>query len=356
MNTPDGYDPNCGYTWDANGRIQTFRVPASQPAESASTHAEAGPSQSGTSTALQQAPIIHSTSSSVPPALSPASTTPSTHFTGVCYVPSPVVHSSSNTATIRATGGAQLVTGSSSSLAIQVEHEQPGGSTERTHGKGKKRAVEAEPVAQKPSKRTKASASAAAAELDSGARQGGRQMGSSNYTEKDLRALMKAVRKVLPTGGDGWERVRAIFNAWAKRHGRPVRETKPLKNKFEALSRTRKPTGKATLPWYVKVAKKLDHRINGKVELHELDDSEMSNDSAGSSLGEDQVTLSELSDASVGGASLSNSSDIEVLEPPSNAHQSPSDPRSTETNFSSTSLSSTRPAPRYLCIAGSGST
>lgn len=38
------------------------------------------------------------------------------------------------------------------------------------------------------------------------------------------------------------------------------------------LVRTKKPTGNATMPWYVKEAKLLDRKINGKVHLKELDD------------------------------------------------------------------------------------
>ncbi|KAH9835181.1 uncharacterized protein C8Q71DRAFT_764520 [Rhodofomes roseus] len=103
-------------------------------------------------------------------------------------------------------------------------------------------------------------------------RRGGRQPGAATYTEADLGTLMDVVRKLLPLGPDEWSNAKSIYNKWALTEGRPERQVKPLRSKFEALARTPKPTGKAEVPWWVEEAWTIEELINERAHLRTLDD------------------------------------------------------------------------------------
>ncbi len=72
-------------------------------------------------------------------------------------------------------------------------------------------------------------------EDDAGPRSG-RQTGSRNYSQADIKILLDVVEEVLPIGADMWACATKLFNQQAKKIGRPTREQKPLKTKFEAVS------------------------------------------------------------------------------------------------------------------------
>ncbi|KAI0367322.1 hypothetical protein BV20DRAFT_1054952 [Pilatotrama ljubarskyi] len=159
-----------------------------------------------------------------------------------------------------------------------------------TRDKGKKRAItesNATPTAATGrTKRAKAATRASSPALpvsqgrrkngSTGKKYTGRQAGSSNYTEDDLKTLLRSIRQFLPIGQNGWDAVARQFNEWAILNGRPKREVKPLKAKYDNLVRlaSEKPTGKATVPWYLEKAGKIERRIQERSNTGELDDDE----------------------------------------------------------------------------------
>lgn len=109
--------------------------------------------------------------------------------------------------------------------------------------KGKKRATDPDTSTGKMSKKTKL-ATPSGTDIKSNVRrnassgskaQGGRQAGSSNYSDDDLKALLKFVREVLPIGQKAWQDVTERFNTWARENSRPRRECRPLKAKYDGV-------------------------------------------------------------------------------------------------------------------------
>ncbi|KAH9841822.1 uncharacterized protein C8Q71DRAFT_720904 [Rhodofomes roseus] len=138
-----------------------------------------------------------------------------------------------------------------------------------------KPASKAKGPAAPPSARKRGRSPQGAAQVASAApRRGGRQPGATTYTEADYRAMMDFVRDVLPLGPDEWARVRSLYNERAQREGRPERQVKPLRSKFESLARTPKPTGDAEVPWWVEEAWIIDNSINERAHVRPLDDDE----------------------------------------------------------------------------------
>ncbi|KAI0362823.1 hypothetical protein BV20DRAFT_1058620 [Pilatotrama ljubarskyi] len=157
-----------------------------------------------------------------------------------------------------------------------------------TRDKGKKRAVDpaSDDQTASVSKKTKSTtAESDKASKSSGSsrakseqsRVGGRQLGSSNYSEADMRQLLKIVRRLLPSGPYAWTHVMEEFNAWARKKGRPTRNEKSIRGKFDGFIRegSKKPTGEAEVPWYIEEAMEIQFCIDGKVGVQELDDSQM---------------------------------------------------------------------------------
>lgn len=66
--------------------------------------------------------------------------------------------------------------------------------------------------------------------------QGGRQPGTANYWEDDLKALLDLVEVDLPIRQSMWQRITDSFNEWVRRNGSPAQTQKPLKTNFEAVS------------------------------------------------------------------------------------------------------------------------
>ncbi|CDO77118.1 hypothetical protein BN946_scf184592.g14 [Trametes cinnabarina] len=150
------------------------------------------------------------------------------------------------------------------------------------YAKGKRRAAEPEQGASG-SKKAKVSSQAgrsrAVAKSGTAGKQGGRSRGSSNYTDDDLAALLKYVRLVLPIGQQAWQKVAEKFNKWALKHGRPKREMKPLKAKYDNIVRigSDKPTGATEVPWYIEEALMIETLVNEKSHTQEFNDSDCSN-------------------------------------------------------------------------------
>lgn len=115
--------------------------------------------------------------------------------------------------------------------------------------KGKKRAQGDQPVV--PSKRPKAPVGASAPSAKAKKQQAapasqakagaGRRPGAANYTAADINALLRFTEKVLPIGHHSWAAVTTHFNDWASKHDRPTRAEKPLRTKFESVSRINMP-------------------------------------------------------------------------------------------------------------------
>ncbi len=95
-----------------------------------------------------------------------------------------------------------------------------------------------------PRPRTTASTKAEPADEDDGLeipaphRCGGRQVGASNYTDADVRELLRLIRNHLPVGPKGWEIVCSAFNVYASRCNRPKRDVLSLRSKFNRVGRS----------------------------------------------------------------------------------------------------------------------
>ncbi|KAJ7224204.1 hypothetical protein GGX14DRAFT_350570, partial [Mycena pura] len=103
-------------------------------------------------------------------------------------------------------------------------------------------------------------------------RKRGRPQGSANFRKDDVGRILSIVKRHQPMGGRGWEKVTKEYNMWAVKHSRPEREWKSLKNKFDSLVKTTKPTGDAECPPEVKEAKRIDQMISSKSGSHSVRD------------------------------------------------------------------------------------
>ncbi|CDO77375.1 hypothetical protein BN946_scf184787.g24 [Trametes cinnabarina] len=152
---------------------------------------------------------------------------------------------------------------------------------------------------------------------------GGRQQGSSNYTDADIWNLLDSVREVLPMSPDAWQDVANRFNARAEDQGRPKREVRPLRLKYDAQlvrEASKKPTGKTRMPRHLRRVLRIERKINTKSHVGELDDDEpptgtessVDEDTGGS--GVDDLSAQEDGDIQP---------DVEIVEP---SRASPSQP------------------------------
>ncbi|KAK7459485.1 hypothetical protein VKT23_009468 [Stygiomarasmius scandens] len=114
----------------------------------------------------------------------------------------------------------------------------------------------------------------------SGIKRKGRQVGASNYSDEDLEILLGHLRERLPLGEKGWKDVTELYNKDASEIGRPIRTWKSLETKFKQLAKTRKPTGDAEIPPYVREAIDIEELMNEKAGTRDLDDEGFVNDSA----------------------------------------------------------------------------
>ncbi|KAJ7226866.1 hypothetical protein GGX14DRAFT_347920 [Mycena pura] len=91
----------------------------------------------------------------------------------------------------------------------------------------------------------------------------GRPQGSANFRKDDVGRFLSIVKRHQPMGERGWK-VTKEYNMWAVKHSHPECEWKSLKNKFDSLVKTTKPTGDAECPPEVKEAKCIDQMICSK--------------------------------------------------------------------------------------------
>ncbi|KDQ52852.1 hypothetical protein JAAARDRAFT_197923 [Jaapia argillacea MUCL 33604] len=103
----------------------------------------------------------------------------------------------------------------------------------------------------------------------------GRKKGATGYSEAEVRQLLALVCTYLPVAGIGWSWVTTDYNKWAETNYYRIRDGKGLQAKFDGIVKTKKPTGDAEVPWYVKSAWELDDNISKKVASLTLDDPEL---------------------------------------------------------------------------------
>ena len=93
---------------------------------------------------------------------------------------------------------------------------------------------------------------------------GGRAPGSQGYTAVDCTALVLAVKQILPLGSQEWNKVLDLYNNYARANNRALRECDPLRAKFKSLHESKKPTGDAFCPPYIREAKAVDREIRAR--------------------------------------------------------------------------------------------
>ncbi|TFK59607.1 hypothetical protein BDN72DRAFT_905684 [Pluteus cervinus] len=100
----------------------------------------------------------------------------------------------------------------------------------------------------------------------------GRVPGSENFSEADLGYFLGDVKDNLPIGQKGWGDTTDRYNGYAQENGRMIRGSWCTQEEVQGGTLTRKPTGDANIPWYVKLAKEIDHDINSKIAARSIDD------------------------------------------------------------------------------------
>ncbi|KAL7284664.1 hypothetical protein ACG7TL_001961 [Trametes sanguinea] len=101
---------------------------------------------------------------------------------------------------------------------------------------------------------------------------GGRKAGSLNFSDADVRELLRLIRKILPIGELGWNKVQAGYAAYASRHGRPKRDVRSLRLKYYRLVNSKKQTGDPECPEEVREAKRIDRAIEERVLMSSMND------------------------------------------------------------------------------------
>jgi hypothetical protein len=96
----------------------------------------------------------------------------------------------------------------------------------------------------------------------------GRSQGSQTFNNDDVRELLTLIEDALPLGKDAWtNEVVNPYNEYARENSRVQRTYESLREKFNKLLRSSKPTGDPNCPWDVKMAKRLDRAIQNKCEV-----------------------------------------------------------------------------------------
>ena len=63
----------------------------------------------------------------------------------------------------------------------------------------------------------------------------GRTPGAQNYTTRELTKWLKILKTLLPIAPDDWEICAEFYNRWAANVGRPERNARALRTKFEQV-------------------------------------------------------------------------------------------------------------------------
>ena len=97
----------------------------------------------------------------------------------------------------------------------------------------------------------------------------GRVAGSVNYSEDELKNLLKVIEEVLPVGPDRWETVaQRHANTWPH----PGRDALSCRRKYNNLQRKRIPTGNPEMPWDIKMARRIKSKIRDLVNMGDGED------------------------------------------------------------------------------------
>ena len=79
---------------------------------------------------------------------------------------------------------------------------------------------------------------------------------------------------MLPLGSQEWSKVVNIYSQYATENNRITRETDSLKMKFRSLADSKKPTGEAVCPAWIREAKVVDLMIKERAVHNAMVDSE----------------------------------------------------------------------------------
>lgn len=83
------------------------------------------------------------------------------------------------------------------------------------------------------------------------------RFGYLSYIPIDIKKMLDPVEKHENLGENHWEFVAAHYKEWALSVGRPVRDVKSLRAKFDKLCSVNKPTGDPTCPPDVRRSKRI---------------------------------------------------------------------------------------------------
>jgi len=67
------------------------------------------------------------------------------------------------------------------------------------------------------------------------AKRGGRQQGSTNFSDRESVELVKVVETVLPIGGHGWDEVLKQYNVWAGENKFSERDVRSVRQRFDRV-------------------------------------------------------------------------------------------------------------------------
>ncbi|KAI7961778.1 hypothetical protein MJO28_002267 [Puccinia striiformis f. sp. tritici] len=112
----------------------------------------------------------------------------------------------------------------------------------------------------------------------------GRAPGSQGYNDNDSRALVRAIKEVLPLGANEWSRVVDMYNDYAQKNQRAFRDEKSIRNKFKGLHSARKPTGDPMIKDFIRDAKAAFEEMRARWSDSQLPrDQQMQSDGAAES-------------------------------------------------------------------------
>ncbi|KAH9464099.1 hypothetical protein Pst134EB_003636 [Puccinia striiformis f. sp. tritici] len=97
----------------------------------------------------------------------------------------------------------------------------------------------------------------------------GQAPGSQGYNDNDSRALVRAIKEVLPLGANEWSRVVDMYNDYAQKNQRAFRDEKSIRNKFKGLHSARKPTGDPMIKDFIRDAKAAFEEMRARAARYE---------------------------------------------------------------------------------------
>jgi hypothetical protein len=91
----------------------------------------------------------------------------------------------------------------------------------------------------------------------------GRQSGTSNWTAAEIEHLLSVIETIVPLNPADWDEVKAKFDV---RYAKNNRALSALQRKFQALHRTKEPTGDPNIPSPVLSAQRIKRMIEDKTD------------------------------------------------------------------------------------------